>query len=349
MKKLAYVLFLFLAFTAAAQNNPVSQLAGRSVELSLVKADDLSPIPWPEGKVQLTQVRSTFSGDANILILLKKNGFAPDSEALTVVYDLNPTIRDISDLSATRSVELPSVNENQALRKLLQSGYLVELTVDPEIRGQLNDRIDALEKIAPSIRTITSDRNTQLQLERILGWFQEIKKRFHRRTGPPLRQSTLVEMRDEANQVYSVTYGASQEQRELTESEKQQIAAVFEDIQTEIKQYGQVLADIPPKPQSYYSVTVAIKGPDHALIDSLRVYYTFNGLFRPLPAEPPIKSFGFKQLGSGKTENLLMKNYQIWAAKDGDANHPLTPPYALRIDDASLPSFSIELSLGTQP
>jgi hypothetical protein len=117
-------------------------------------------------------------------------------------------------------------------------------------------------------------------------------------------------------------------------------------MKIEIGNYSQVLADVIPNSQHFYSVTVTVKDTGNGLPDAFRVYYTFNGLFRPLPADPPFPSFGFHELGSGKTENLLMKNYQVWGAKDGDPNHPLTPPYLLRIDESSPTSLSVELSLG---
>lgn len=114
-------------------------------------------------------------------------------------------------------------------------------------------------------------------------------------------------------------------------------------------QFGETLAGSAPTPQAFYAVTVNIKGADSALLDSLRVYYTYNGLFRTLPADPPITSFGFKQLGSGKSENLLMKNYQIWAAKDGDSNHPMTRPFLMRIDATTPSSINVDLSFLSGP
>jgi hypothetical protein len=349
MKNLACFLPLILAFTTTAQDSPRTKLAGRSVEMKLVKPDDLSPIPWPKGNVELTETTSTLEG-TNTLLKLKANGIAPDSEALTLVYDLNPSIRDLNALPAQTQIRLPSIKtESPEVKRFLHDGYLVELTVDPEIRGELNTRIDALRALAPQIQATTQDAATLDQLQRTIGWFQEIERRFKRRTGPPLRKMTLEQMTDEANQLYSLMQGAIQQRSQLTDTDKQQIAGLFGDMQIAIKEYGQILGDVPPPAEPLYTVTVTIKGTNAVLIDGLRVYYTFNGLFRPLPTAPPIKATGFTQLGSGKSQNFLMKNYQVWAAKDGDPNHPLTPPYALHIDETSTSPISIELSLVIQP
>jgi hypothetical protein len=96
-------------------------------------------------------------------------------------------------------------------------------------------------------------------------------------------------------------------------------------------------------------VIVNIKGGNPKSVDKLRVYYTYNGLFQQLPAQPPIESFGFPHTGSGQSDILLGKHYQVWAAKDGDANHPLTPPYLLRIDDTAVSPMSVDLSLTGVP
>ena len=120
-------------------------------------------------------------------------------------------------------------------------------------------------------------------------------------------------------------------------------------MKIEMDHYSQTLAGNTPKAEDFCSVTVNIKAADSRNVENLRVYYTYNGLFRTLPAQPPIPSFGFAQLGSGHSQNLLRKNYQIWAAKDGDANHPVTPPYLLRIDTTIVPPVSVDLTLTGAP
>ncbi len=349
MKKLTCFLALILPVVPLTSAFPTEELAGRAVAMSLVKSDDLSPVPWPNGNTELTSIETTLQG-TNALLMLQANGIAPDSEALTLVYDLNPSIHDLNSLPPNTRIQLPSIKTDSAeLKQLLHNGYLVELTLDPELRQELNSRIEALKGLAPQIQNTTSDENTLDKLKQTIAWFQEVERRFKRRTGPPLRQMTLEQMNAEADQLSALLHGAIQKQTQLTDPDKHQIAAVFADMRSVIKEYGQTLADVVPAAEQLYSVTVTIKGANTALINGLRVYYTFNGLFRTLPANPPIKAAGFTQLGSGKSENFLMKNYQIWAAKDGDPNHPMTTVYPLGIDETKKSPLSVELTLVGQP
>jgi hypothetical protein len=349
--KMASCILLFLSvpnIMAQASQSQLGELAGRSVELSMVKSDDLSQVGWPVEPISLKEIPATLTIDRNIYALLQANGIAPDSEAFTLVYDLNPSITDVNAVSPNTSLQMPSISGGQELRKLLQAGDLVELTVDPNIRSQLNGHIESLQVLAASIDEVSSDPSTQTQLKSLIEWYQQIEKRFKRRTGPPLRRPTLVEMQSEAELLNSILESANKQNRQLAPDERAQIEAIYEDIRLEMLNYSQTLAGTAPKSQSIYSITVNIKGDDAALIAGLRVYYTYNGLFRPLPALSPISTYGFNHLGSGASENLPKKNYQIWAAKDGDANHPLAPPYLLRIDSTSSTSLSVDLSLQSE-
>jgi hypothetical protein len=346
MKLASFVLIFLLSSSAIAQQ---SQLAGRVIEMTLIKADDLSLLPWPSTPIQLKAVPATSSTDQNVYMMLQANGIAPDSQAFTVVYDLNPSITDLDSLAANTSLELPAVTGGEQIQALLKGGDLVRLTVDPDVRNQINQQAEGLQAFAASINILSSDPEAQTEIRSLLGWYEQVDKRFHRRTDPPLRRDTLLEMQTEADLLNKILTDASQNQRVLNDTEESQIKAIYADMKLEMVQYGQTLAGNTPKAQSFYSVTVNIKNSGRKSVDDLRVYYTYNGLFRSLPAQPPIPSYGFKNLGSGKSENLLMKNYQIWAAKDGDANHPVTPPYLLQIDTTTTSPVNVDLSLTGVP
>jgi hypothetical protein len=338
------IMLVLLSKCAFTQEVRTGTLAGRPVELQVVKADDLAAVPWPAGPIDIERVSTVVKTDSNIYMMLQANGIAPDSEAFAVVYDLNPQITDLNALVPETPIQLPSVIPAQALTEIRKARYLVEMTVDPELRRQLNTQIESLQQFGTAVGQLTTDPNVQLRIKNLLGWYQQIEKRFKRKTDPPLRQSTLVELQSEASVLNAIFQDAVRQHRQMSEAEQKQVASIYEDIQLEMVQYGQVLAGVAPKSQTAYSVTVIIKGIDPRVLERVRVYYTYNGLFRTLPADPPVTSFGFTRLGSGISENLLMKSYQIWASKDGDSNHPITTPFPLRIDSGSPTSLTVDLS-----
>ena len=345
------IALLFVPLGTLAQQVTSMEIGGRSVQMLLVSSRDLAPIKGAHAGFKLSQAQKKIDPGSNVLLQLRENGIAPDSEALTLVYDLNPVISDLNHVSPGQSITLPVVQGDKESRELLKKGYLIELIVDPEIRERLNGQIEGLQQLLPSISSITTDAVAQKRITDTIAWFDQIEKRYKRRTGPPLRHATLLQMQAESGQLDSILRAALERQTQLTTEQRNQTAAIFEDMKTEISNFDQTLADVVPSSQHFYSVTVTVKNAANSLPDTFRIYYTFNGLFRPLPANPPFPSFGFHELGSGKSESLLMKNYQIWGAKDGDPNHPLTPAYLLRIDESSQSPLSIELSLlpGTSP
>lgn len=344
MKTVAFLLVCLTVFGGYAQDPRLAQAGGRVVEMTLVKADDLTPERWPEGKSELKQVPAILSPDRNLYVLLEKNGIAPDAEAFGLVYDLNPRLNDANKIQTTTPVVLPAIAGDPDIVQALQAGHLVELTLDPEIRAELMKDIESLKPALTLAEQPDWTPEARAQVEHLVTWFEQIEKRLKRRTAPPLRQASLIELRDEAGLLSSVLEAAGQEHRGLSSENQRQIAEIYDDVEVEIGHFGETLSGTMPTAQAFYAVTVNIKGMEQSRVENLRVYYTYNGLYRVLPAEPPIPSFGFREVGSGKSESLLMKNYQIWAARDGDANHPVTQTYLLRIESSTPTALSVDLT-----
>ena len=300
--------------TARAQKTLVSQ----PVDLVLVKGEDLSKVPSPPA-MQLVQTSATVTPAHNIYQILMKNGIAPDSEAFSLVYQLNPTISDLNRIDPNTVLTVPAVEGDETLKKLFQQGDLTQLTINPALRHSLNQQIDTL---AANFATFTPlpDAETQQQLESLVKSYQLIETSFKRRTGPPLQPQTLTELNSEVAILNNFTENLKSGPTAVSVEDRTQIQAIYKDVNAVMVHYSQTLADTVPKGESYYEVTVNLKGGDPNALSTMRVYYTYNGLFRPLPATPPIVSYGFSHLGSGGSEKLLGKNYEVWAAKDGDPN-----------------------------
>ena len=351
LKRALLILSFLWAFQAFAQDTHQAQLAGRSVALHLVKADTLAAVPWPAEDVTLKQAPVVVGADQNIYLLLQANGIAPDSEAFALVYDLNPKLKDVGSLSSNSQVQLPAVVGGPQLQALFHSGAIAQLVIDPELHHDLSDSIVSLKTFAPDVNSLTSQPEAQRQIQSLIQWFAEIETRYKRGTDPPLSHATLLQMRDEATLLLSLLTEAKISKQQIKPSGIAQLSALYDDIMLEMRQYGQTLAGVAPKGEPSYEVKVNIKGADESYASGLRVYYIYNGLFPPPPDAPPATSLGFRNLGSGQSETLLQKNYRVWAAKDGDAIHPVTPPYLLRIDGTSAGPLTVDLSLtgGTHP
>jgi hypothetical protein len=322
------------------------KLAGRTVAVAIVHTEDLSPAPLPGAAPSLVSVRSVMTGDTTIYSLLQANGIFPDSEAFTLVYDLNPLLRDVKDVKEGTSVELPKISPESSLQAMAAAGNLARVSVDPDLRSRLSEMTRTLQALVSASEGVTSAK-TQEELNTVVKWYAQIDKSYGRRTGPPLRAETLHELVDEAAALNSLLQTAGPAKRRLSAADEAQIDAIYDDLTKVMLSYGQALGNEAPKGEQGCDVVVSIKGSatEANASDAMRVYYTFNGLYRDPPTDPPVKSSEWMQLGSGHSARLLSdKTYKLWAARDGDPGHPLTAPFKLETSCTDKPA-TVELSV----
>src|ERR1700722_6611524 len=185
-KETLIAITLSVASTMAfAQQGPTMEIAGRQVEVKVVKAETSEPVQSAQGNFRLATELTRVPQRSNVLLELRTRGIKPDAEAGTLVYDLNPQITNLNAVGSEQNVYLPVLMPRREGQQLIKTGYLVELTVDPEIRTELNNQIENLQRLAPSISALKFDTETEKQIARTIEWFGEVKIRFKRRTGPP--------------------------------------------------------------------------------------------------------------------------------------------------------------------
>jgi hypothetical protein len=332
MARLVLVLIIFLAIIASISAGAFeTETAGRKVDMTFVIADSLAPFNWPQGEVSLGSALEKITAERDIYTLLQANGLVPDTEALTILYDLNPNLLDASSLPVGYTLQVPKIDGGQEVHDLLGSGRLVLLTVDPELRNELRQTASTLQDVCARFSSSSGEEAFKTQIDTLARWYAEIQKAFYRRTGPPLRRETLLQMNAEALSLIQVLQRIERAGDRPTAYEEKQVAAIYEDLEREMRRYGQSLGAAPAKAERRYDILVNIKGGGPSLTDTLRVYYTYNGIYQDPPVDPPVKSYAFKGLGSGKSERLLLKNYRFWAARDGDSAHPVTPPVLVEL------------------
>src|SRR5882724_10351471 len=206
----------FLTLVSSGQDTRIAEAANRTVEMTLVQADDLAPVAWPKEEITLRHDSTIVSGGANVYTLLRANGIAPDSEAFALVYDLNLGLKDANNIAAGTSLALPSVTGSSGALEFLKGRQLVELTLDPGIRSVLNERIDSLQAALPQIGQLSPGADVLAQIKELITWFQQIERRLKRRTAPPLRQASLIQLNEEAGLLSSLLPDALQRHRDLS-------------------------------------------------------------------------------------------------------------------------------------
>lgn len=331
--KTATFFILSLALTAklGGATPPETIIAGRPVSVDLVRVYDLSPAPWPADHFELTTEIAKTEASTNIYDLLTANGIEPDVEAFTVVYDLNPLLKQIDPLPRGDNLVLPKVIGGKKLQEKLQSGYLVTLTVDRSLRDELAKSASDLQDSSSQFAGLPDDRFTSPSVREVMMsniralavWSAYTQKTFLQRTGPPLRRQTLLGMHDEFLALNSILSAILVRKEKVTPADQEEVNAIYKDIQVQMKKYDNIMAGEPQVSDDRYQVVVTIQNGDGNLIKNLQVYYAWEGLFRKPPKEP-LKSQPFDGLGSGSSASLTIADYVIWAGSPGHPFPPLT-------------------------
>jgi len=339
--------------TTAKAITPEVELAGRRVSMELIKSD-LSPAPWPTETVTLgTQSIVTKAGD-KISTLLSDNGIRPDSEAYTIVYDLNPTLEGITGLAPQTALVLPKVTGGAQLSEALAQGSRVMVTVDGSAKAQLRCNAIAINGLSKAFALLGSNRfpdpakqqETINSVNELASWFQHMRQTFGRRTARPLRQVTLLQTASEADILVMILERSIGSAQAISPADLAQIAAIHKDVKDTMTRWDQTMDGELPPGEPQYTVIVTIRGNDTARIQRLRVYYVLDGLFSDPLTDPPVKSVNFATLGSGAKAILPIKDYKVWAAKDGDPLHPVTPVTDLHVSKpTSGATIPLDLSL----
>ena len=343
LRCLMLMLTFGISLGAPSQDTSQPALAGRPFAFSVVRGDDLSPVHSSLSTLKLATISAPLTQGSNAYLLLQSWGIAPDSQAFAALYDLNPRVKDLDNPRKAIELKIPAVSDGEALQELRKHGFLVQLTLDPHLHNELNNKINQMQTFASSIDKLAGTPDSQEKLRRLLSWYGEILKRFERRSDPPLRQDAIVAMNEEASALLVILQDAAGEPHVLTSAQVHEISSIYDDVGLDVAQYGEKLGDAPPPPPPSYSVTVTVIGAPPSVADKLRVYYTFNGLFHPLSTPPPVRCFPFQQVGLTAHGSFSMKYYQIWAALDGDPNHPLTPPLLLAIEPLTPGELTVDL------
>jgi hypothetical protein len=329
------LLLVLLRGSALAKDGPTTELADRIVVLTLIRVENRAPVRWPSGNSQLSTESVVVGPQTDIPGQLVSNGINPDSRAYSLVYDLNPGVSDLNTLRSGTRLILPSIKPSIELQQQLGHGYLVALSIDPQMYDTLASSIGRITALHDRFGTLPASRfattNDQAmvvkQIDDITMWFAVIRRTNEQRKGPPTSRATLNDLNAEAQALISLLKPVVGGTNKLSSADTEQIAAIHHDLEEEIKRYDEVMSGSTPgadlAPCCILQVTIL--GGDEAKLKTLRVYYSLFGRFHdpPRPRNSP-EPEAFPRLGSGNSDPLPPKTFKVWVAPDGKPDDFLT-------------------------
>jgi len=317
-------------------SGPLVRIAERPVALTLVQSDDRSRVPWPAGTVQIALKSIVATQNTIIANELEATGIDPDSNALSLVADLNPQLRNLASPRPGMKIVMLQVLATGALKEQLTSGHLLVLTVDPELRREIHDSVTQILTLGEQFPRLPSDVFTTpgqqallvSQVGDLLTWYAAIRNASDRHKDPPMRRDTMQQLRDEARAFSTLLAKAVGEGQRFSPSDEEQIAAIHSDLEREITRFDDVMsgrAPVADAPPCCAVVVDIVQGHDDAqkreMIKGLRIYYVVYGMFHQ-PLDSSVQEIS--DLTSARIE-LPPKTYCFWAALDGQPDALKTP------------------------
>jgi hypothetical protein len=328
-----------LTVVIIGQSLPSERLAAHDIDLTLVRLSDRALVPWPDGPPTLRTTAVAWSSPASLADALARNGINPDSHSYLLFYDLNPGIRRPSDIVVGTSVTLPLIVGNPALERMINDGsHIVRVTLDGAMHRRLEQSADRLRNASQHFLDARSAASALSgQVGELRTWITQIAEVDRNRRGPIMRGDSLEQLAAEADAATAIIGRARTAGGALPANDTRQLLAIHADLKLESERFTERLSNAVPVDDDHDCciVNVTIAGVDKSELAGLRVYYTLNGLYQPPPPLPPgVRPFS--QLGSG-TMRLRAKNYQIWAARDGQPERPVTPALLTAVEETKSP------------
>jgi hypothetical protein len=256
--------------------------------------------------------------------VLESGGWEVDAESVALVLELNGG-RVPPVLVAGSVLRLPFIQNQRTWSEPETQGFKLHVDLDPTLRSQIVLNAKALRtNWDVRMRERGLDEATTNRVEELVKDVEFMADCLENRRHRPLRRKTLEFLQAETATLAGLLPRASTP----NETWYPQFCIIEEDLSSELPIFQETLAVRGPNFEPELSVTIRILGAVPTA-QSVRVYYTLNGLFRELANHEltndfPVYSVG--RVGPIVTVRLPSRNYVFWVAQEGTERHPLTIP-----------------------
>jgi hypothetical protein len=314
-----FVLGLFVSSLAVvqpgAQENPLDQM---NLSASFVRTKDRITKTVPNSVLTVTHVivgaNDTISG------LLRRNGIFPNSDAMGVVYSLNPDLTQLSPLPEKLSIVLPGLKRTDEVNKALKEDFLASLTMDQKLKDDLIATWKSLQPLVMQISAFGAERFSQAEdKDRVTTALQNTTESLHdmtivlRENNRPLSHEILSQTYNDAAVLLSIVQQAAQPGQKLGPEDQNRIFLIASDMELKVRNLNEARGpnDSPPRWRDTRVIVDVLE--NQKPVPGLRVYYVPEAL-----EGQSVFVRQFSVLSSPAEQVLPEADYMIWAANEND-------------------------------
>ena len=185
--------------------------ASHTITFQLMNRDG-AVMGWPSETVDFSTAAHTVKTGDTIPLLLKARRFRPDMESYTLLYMLNSCLQDLGALRPASTLMLPVVKLDRETRRVMNAGFLVAVTVDPELKQGFEEKVSAVLSQLALMRGWPAERFGDSQgasavrgsLNRLGMTLNSIRLRLIQRNGVPISSAALRQLDDETALLHDI-------------------------------------------------------------------------------------------------------------------------------------------------
>jgi len=269
----------------------------------------------------LTSSSAVVGPNDSISDLLRRNGIFPNTDAMAVVFSLNPNLTRLSPLPAKLTIKLPDLKKTEEVNSGLREGFLASLTVDQKLKDDLMATWKSLHGLVTQISAFGPERFTQAEdKEKVVTALENISESLHditivlRENSRPLSHEMLRQTYNEAVLLQSIVQEAVQSDQKLSAADQNRILLIGSDMELKMQNLDEARGPN-NSPLRWRDTRVIVEVvQDQRPVPSWRVYYVPEALFG---RNDYVQQFSV--LTSPAEDMLPEADYVMWASKEGVA------------------------------
>lgn len=274
----------------------------------------------PEEPLKLISEEVQVNGQT-INELLLANNIRPDYEAYGIVYNLNPNIKDLGEITL-KQIKLPKIQGGEFLKHLFEYNFKIHFIADKKLKEELiaeNKKLNLLI-IKASDLDITHFSSSNIKadylnkLKSTSDLLNGINTSISKGFGPPIPREVLERLLKQVGLLQSDINSVIFNKKKINLIELEQITAINKDLKIKAGILIETASARPPR--SYPKVKVIVKTMRNGQeISNYRIFYVAEAYKRRLEMGEPIG-----KLSSPTDKSIDQADWCFWAAKDPDRN-----------------------------
>lgn len=274
------------------------------VSVSLYRPSDNARRSLPQARLALTLISGSSDAPSVQALLLRSHIYA-DADAISLIYALNPSLRDAQSLKPGEAIRIAEIVETQEAKSALQDGFLFKISYN----GQMIAKVVGLR---PDVHDTLGARAIPDCARSIPGDFDQIADHLEDRD-QPTNHEMLAQIDSEVELLLRRLKG---EGGALTSADQATVCAVANDLGLKRQGFDNSRGDSSTflrPPLARVQVNTYLNAAERKAVLMLRIYYVPEAL-----QDEPSETKQFATLSSPAESELPEADYVFWVMKDGN-------------------------------